>query len=181
MEKKIEYVFALILLIGVIITILGFFSLITHIIVSGKWKLITYEWWEIEQGMNARTLQGTHFWFYFMLSGIFISLAGNCLAVAELLLKRYEFPDKKIEYVFAVILLIGVIFTILGFFSLINHLLVEGKWNYIIHEWWEVEEGMDASTLQGTHFWFYFMFSGIIISFAGNCLAIARILIKKES
>ena len=181
MSKKIDYAIGIILLAGVIVTILGFFSLIGHIMVGGKWKLITHEWMEFEEGMNLRTLQGMHFWFYMMLSGIFISLAGNCIAGSGLLLKRDEFMDKKIERVFAVILLFGVIFTILGYFSLINHLLVEGKWIYMIHEWWEIEESMDAPTLQGTHFWFYFMFSGIIISLAGNCITLARILIKKNS
>ena len=180
MDKKIDYAIVIILLAGVIITILGFFSQIGHLMLVGKWNLVVHEWVEVEQGMNTGTLHGMYFWFYFMLSGIFISIAGNCI-VAGLLLKNDKVIDKNRKYLFAVILIAGVIITILGFNSLINHLIVEGKWNYILWEWYEIEVSMDEGDLQVLHFWFYFMFSGIIISLTGNCISVARILIQKES
>ena len=88
MENKIDYAIIIILLAGVIMTILGFFSLIIHLMMVGKWDTTVHEWGEYIAGMNAQTLYGMYFWLYFMLIGIFISIAGNCIAVAGLLLKK---------------------------------------------------------------------------------------------
>ena len=181
MENKIDYAIIIILLAGVIMTILGFFSLIIQLRMVGKWHTTVHEWGEYIAGMNAQTLYGMYFWLYFMLIGIFISIAGNCIAVAGLLLKKDKVIVKKMKYLFAVILIAGVIITISGYFLLINHLVVNNKWGYLLWEWYEIEISMGRRDLQGLHFWFYFMFSGIIISLTGNGISVARILIQKES
>ena len=179
MNKKIDYVIGVILLAGVILVILGCILTIGTLIGAKQWEFALHEWHEFDGSIFSTLKTTIYFWFYIFVIGIIISLAGNCIALVRIFIKRSV--DKKRDYVIGVILLTGVPLVILGYYFFINTLIMNYKLNHILNEWNEVLMRMSSSERATLHFWISAFVIGIYISLAGNCIALVRIVLEKES
>ena len=153
MDKKIDYGIIAIVLIGAIFVLLGYFLLVNTLIQTDHWAYTLEEWREIEERVDPGTKALINLWFYVFVTGIFISLGGNFIALGRIFIKRSL--DRKIDYGIGVILLTGVILVLLGYFLLINRIIEDNLLDYLLWEWYEIEISMSPGTLALVHFWFY--------------------------
>ena len=90
MDKKmvIDYSIGVILIIGAISVIYGI-SLVYYTLVTDNILDYAYwEWYEIEMSMSEGTVALFYFYLYVFVTGIIISIVGNCIAVGRIFIKK---------------------------------------------------------------------------------------------
>jgi len=179
MNKKIDYGIGVIILIGAILVLLGYSLLIYLLTVTDHLTYTFHEWREllgrVDPGTSARLDFGLNLFVY----GIIITVVGNGIALARIFIKRDM--DKKIDYGIGVILITGAIFVIYGISLVYYTLVTDNILEYFYWEWYEIEVSMSEGTVALFYFYLYLFVYGIIISIVGNCIALARIFIKKKT
>ena len=178
--KKIDYGIGLILIIGAILVLLGSFLLINLLTVTDHITYIFHEWREllgrVDPGTSASLNLGTNLFVY----GLIITVVGNGITLARIFIKIDM--DKKIDYIIGVILIIGAISVIYGISLVYYTLITDNIWDYTVNEeWYEIEQSMSEGTRELFYFYLNLFTAGIIISIAGNAIALARIFIKKKT
>ena len=180
--KKIDYGIGLILIIGAIFVLLGSFLLINLLTVTDHITYTFHEWREllgrVDPGTSARLDFGLNLFVY----GIIITVVGNGIALARIFIKRDIDKNMVIDYGIGVILIIGAISVIYGISLVYYTLITDNIWDYTVNEeWYEIEQSMSEGTRELFYFYLNLFTAGIIISIAGNAIALARIFIKKKT
>jgi len=179
--KKIDYGIGVILIIGAIMVLLGSFLLINLLTVTDHITYTFHEWREllgrVDPGTSARLDFGLNLFVY----GLIITVVGNGIALARIFIKRDMDKKMVIDYGIGVILIIGAISVIYGISLVYYTLVTDNILEYFYWEWYEIEVSMSDGTRELFYLYLYLFVYGIIISIAGNGIALARIFIKKKT
>ena len=179
MNKKIDHVIGVILLAGVILVILGCLLTIGTLMVAQQWAFALHEWYEFDGSIYSTLRTTIYVWLYSLFIGIIISVAANCIALVRIFIKTSV--NKKRDYVIGLLLLIGVPLVILGYYFLLHTLTMNYLINHMMNEWNEVIVRLSPTELAAYNFWLSAFIIGIFISLDGNCIALVRIVLEKES
>ena len=87
-NKVIDYCIGVILITGAIFVIFGINYVIYTLVTDNIWDYAYWEWYEIEMSMSEGTVALFYFYFYVFVTGIIISIVGNCIAVGRIFIKK---------------------------------------------------------------------------------------------
>ena len=179
--KKIDYGIGAILIIGPILILLGYSLMINLLTAVGQLQYTFHEWRELLGRVDPGTSASLDFGLNLFVYGIIITVVGNGIALARIFIKRDMDKNKVIDYSIGVILIIGAIFVIFGISYVYYTLVTDNIWEYAQWEWYEIEQSMSESLVATFHFYLRLFAAGIIISIAGNSIALIRIFIKEKT